>query len=186
MMMRRGRALLIGRFQPFHLGHLAMVKAILADYPSVIIGIGSAQYSHTPENPFTASERFRMIDEAVGAEGLKGVIIIPIPDVGVHNLWVAHVRNLVPPFDIVFSHDPLTRRLFQEAGVRVEERQLVRRDELSGTEVRRRIVSGEDWEALVSPSVARVIKEVGGPSRVREVNGLRGGKGHEHHEDPEG
>lgn len=184
--MRKGRALFIGRFQPFHRGHLAMAKAILADHPSLIVGIGSAQYSHTPENPFTASERFRMIEEAMEAEGLRGILIIPIPDVGVHNLWVPHVRNLVPPFEVVFSHDPLTRRLFEEAGIRVEERELLRRGEFSGTEVRRRILAGEDWEELVPPAVARVIKEVGGPSRIREINGLKGGQGHERQERPQG
>src|SRR3970040_1541422 len=52
-----GRALWIGRFQPFHLGHLSMAKRILAEVDELVIGIGSAQYSHTPENPFTAGER---------------------------------------------------------------------------------------------------------------------------------
>ncbi|EQD45121.1 nicotinamide-nucleotide adenylyltransferase, partial [mine drainage metagenome] len=51
------RAFVVGRFQPFHNGHLHVIKEILSQYSSVIIGIGSAQYSHTMENPFTAGER---------------------------------------------------------------------------------------------------------------------------------
>jgi nicotinamide-nucleotide adenylyltransferase len=39
--------LLIGRFQPFHKGHLQVVKTIARDCDDIIIGIGSAQYSHT-------------------------------------------------------------------------------------------------------------------------------------------
>ncbi|MEM3079801.1 MAG: adenylyltransferase/cytidyltransferase family protein, partial [Thermoproteota archaeon] len=51
------RGLFIGRFQPFHLGHLKAVEYIINRVDEVIIGIGSAQYSHTLENPFTAGER---------------------------------------------------------------------------------------------------------------------------------
>ena len=45
-----GRAFFIGRFQPFHRGHLAMVRRILETNDEIIVGIGSAQYSHTGEN----------------------------------------------------------------------------------------------------------------------------------------
>ncbi|MBP7820288.1 MAG: adenylyltransferase/cytidyltransferase family protein, partial [Candidatus Methanofastidiosum sp.] len=52
------RALYIGRFQPFHLGHLHVVKLILNSSKEIIIAIGSSQVSHTIQNPFTAGERF--------------------------------------------------------------------------------------------------------------------------------
>ncbi|MEM0023032.1 MAG: adenylyltransferase/cytidyltransferase family protein, partial [Archaeoglobaceae archaeon] len=48
------RALFIGRFQPYHLGHHEVVKKILEEVDELIIGIGSAQESHSLENPFTA------------------------------------------------------------------------------------------------------------------------------------
>src|SRR5436189_227334 len=60
-----GRAFFIGRFQPFHRGHLAMVRRILESNEEIIVGIGSAQYSHTGENPFTAGERYEMIKRAL-------------------------------------------------------------------------------------------------------------------------
>src|SRR5207302_562889 len=65
-----GRAFFIGRFQPFHRGHLAMVRRILESNEEIIVGIGSAQYSHTGENPFTAGERYEMIKRALDAEGI--------------------------------------------------------------------------------------------------------------------
>ncbi|MEM2915309.1 MAG: adenylyltransferase/cytidyltransferase family protein, partial [Candidatus Bathyarchaeia archaeon] len=55
------RALYVGRFQPFHLGHLEAVKYMLRNSKEVIIVIGSAQESHTLTNPFTAGERVYMI-----------------------------------------------------------------------------------------------------------------------------
>ncbi len=62
-------ALLIGRFQPFHNGHLEVVKTISKKCDRMIIGIGSAQLSHTFENPFTAGER-HLIDLA-GVAGYR-------------------------------------------------------------------------------------------------------------------
>ncbi len=179
----RPRALFVGRFQPFHRGHLRMAEAILKAYPEVIIALGSAQYSHTPENPFTAAERYEMIDRTLSRAGHGNYRIIPVPDVGVHALWVPHLQTLVPPYDVAFTNDPLSRRLFQEAGVRVEERPLMERKTLSGTEVRRRILSGEAWEELLPPPVVEVMREIDGANRIRSINGSRG-QGDEHKEKP--
>jgi nicotinamide-nucleotide adenylyltransferase len=163
-----------------------MLEALLNDYPEVIIAIGSAQYSHTVENPFTASERFEMIRRTLEARELRRCIIVPVPDVGVHAQWVPHLRTLVPPFDVAVTNDPLSQRLFQEAGVKVDVRPLLNRSQFSGTEIRRRIVAEEDWEALVPREVVEVIKEIDGVGRIRELNGLPGGKDDEDQEDPKG
>ena len=56
------RGLFLGRFQPFHLGHLDVIKQALKMVDELVIVIGSAQYSHTFENPFTDSEREEMIE----------------------------------------------------------------------------------------------------------------------------
>ena len=66
-------ALFIGRFQPFHEGHLSVVKRALRDNDFLLIGIGSAEEDYLPDNPFTAGERWEMIraalDEAVRTAG---------------------------------------------------------------------------------------------------------------------
>ena len=46
--------------------------------------------------------------------------IIPIRDLRVHDLWVANVVSQTPRFEVVFSNEPVTSRLFKEAGFRVE------------------------------------------------------------------
>ncbi|HYM39999.1 MAG TPA: nicotinamide-nucleotide adenylyltransferase [Thermoplasmata archaeon] len=163
------RTLFIGRFQPFHKGHLAMVKKILEDNDEVIIGIGSAQYSHTGENPFTAGERFEMIKRALDAEGIHDYHIVPIPDTHVHSVWVSHVKSLVPSFDAVVTNSDLVVRLFREHGMKVFSPRLVSRDRYSGTEVRRRMQKGGDWQSLVPPVVAAFIEEIDGIERIRET-----------------
>ena len=163
------RVLFIGRFQPFHKGHLAMVKRILQDNEEVIIGIGSAQYSHTGENPFTAGERFEMIKRALDAEGIRDYHIVPIPDTHVHSVWVSHVKSLVPAFDAVVTNSDLVVRLFREHGLKVLSLPLVSREKYSGTEVRRRMQKGGDWQSLVPPAVASFVEEIDGIERIRET-----------------
>ena len=163
------RVLIIGRFQPFHKGHLAMVQRILKDHEEVIIGIGSAQYSHTGENPFTAGERFEMIKRSLDAEGIHDYHIVPIPDTHVHSVWVSHVKSLVPAFDAVVTNSDLVVRLFREHGIKVLSLPLVSREKYSGTEVRRRMQKGGDWPSLVPPAVAAFVGEIDGIERIRET-----------------
>ena len=167
--MTRSRALFIGRFQPFHNGHLTMVKQILKKHDEIIVGIGSAQYSHTGENPFTAGERFEMIHRALDAENIHNYHVVPIPDTHVHSVWVGHVLSLVPSFDTVYANSALVVRLFKERGIKVVSLPMVERESLSGTEVRKRMFGGVEWEKLVPPSVAAYIKEIDGIQRIKET-----------------
>ena len=50
------RCIVLGRFQPFHLGHAALVKATIehADGGEVVVAIGSAQAGWEANNPWTA------------------------------------------------------------------------------------------------------------------------------------
>ena len=51
------KGLILGRFQPFHYGHLNLIKKIVEMSIKPLICVGSAQYSHTPKNPFSIDER---------------------------------------------------------------------------------------------------------------------------------
>ena len=165
------RGLFVGRFQPFHLGHLNVVKDILNEVDELIIVVGSAQYSHRIENPFTTGERIVMIRRALEEAGidLRRIWIVPVPDIHIHMVWVSVVEGYTPRFDIVYSNEPLTRRLFIEAGYRVKEIQYHKREVYSATEIRKRMLNGENWEELVPKSVAEFIKEIEGDRRLRDL-----------------
>lgn len=168
---RFSRALYVGRFQPFHLGHLEAVKYILRNSKELIIVVGSAQESHTLENPFTAGERIYMIRLALDEINIdpSRYYIIPIIDLDVHGIWVSHVCSYVPKFDVVYSNEPLTRRLFIESGFRVESIPFFKREVCSATEIRRRMLAGLNWEELLPKSVATYIKEINGIERLRDL-----------------
>ncbi len=165
------RGLSVGRFQPFHVGHLKAIKDILRNVDELVIVVGSPQYSHRVDDPFTAGERITMIRRALEEEGIPPSRhwVIPVPDVHMHMMWVSGVVGYTPKFDAVYTNEPLTRRLFIEAGFRVEPIQFHKREVYSATEVRRRMLEGGNWEELVPKSVAQFIKESSGVQRIRDL-----------------
>jgi nicotinamide-nucleotide adenylyltransferase len=165
------RGLYVGRFQPFHLGHLSAIKEVLKEADELVVVIGSAQYSHNFNNPFTAGERLVMVRKALEESGVDSgkVWIVPVPDVHLHMMWVSSVEGYTPHFDVVYSNEPLTRRLFTEAGYQVKPIRFFDRKDYSSTEIREKMVKDENWEKLVPKSVRTLIKEIDGINRLKDL-----------------
>jgi nicotinamide-nucleotide adenylyltransferase len=166
------RGLYVGRFQPFHLGHLEATKKILDEVEELVIVIGSAQYSHKEENPFTAGERLVMILNALEEAKIDfgRVWIVPVPDVHLHMMWVAAVEGYTPKFQIVYTNEPLTKRLFLESGYKVKSIPFFERQFYSSTMVREKMLIDDSWKSLVPKSVTEFILEIDGVNRVRDLN----------------
>jgi len=165
------RGLFVGRFQPIHKGHVKAIKDILKQVDELVIVIGSAQYSHLADNPFTTGERITMIRRALESENipLTRCWIVPVPDLHIHMIWVSEVNGYTPKFDITYTNEPLTRRLFIEAGVKVEPVPFHKRKIYSATEIRERMLKNKNWRELVPKSVAQFIKEIKGIERIQDL-----------------
>ena len=103
---------LIGRFQPFHLGHLEAIKFALSNVEHLHVGIGSSNKSHEERNPFTADERKEMILSSIDDTIAKRLSIHFIPDVDDHSKWTHLVDEIIPEYDVVFSNDDFTHELY--------------------------------------------------------------------------
>lgn len=162
------RGLLVGRFQPFHSGHLEVVRALREgrDAPELLVVIGSAQASYTWENPFTAGERYEMIARALAEAGISGVGIVPVPDLDRHALWVSYLVGLLPPFETVHTNNPLTRLLFERAGLAVNSPPWVDRSRFEGVAIRERLAEGREVGGLVPAAVAAYLGEIGAAARL--------------------
>lgn len=169
-MVRRG--LFVGSFQPFHLGHLWAIKDVLKEVDELVIVIGSAQHSHGRDDPFTAGERLVMVRMALEEAGIdyRRVWVVPVPDMDSHVMWVSALEGYTPKFDVVYSNEPLKRRLFVEAGYEVESIRFHKRKVYSSTDVRKRMISEEDWEKLVPKCVADFTEEIDGTNRLRDLS----------------
>ncbi|MBN2335934.1 nicotinamide-nucleotide adenylyltransferase [Candidatus Bathyarchaeota archaeon] len=165
------RALFVGRFQPFHYGHLHAIKTILEGCDELVLVVGSAQMSHEHDNPFTAGERIEMIRAALDAAEVptERYMIIPIPDAPAHRVWVSAVESQTPRFDLVYSNQPLTRRLLIEAGYEVKYIRMFERGKFEASEIRRRILESEDWSDLVPPEVYQIVEDIDGENRIRDL-----------------
>ena len=150
-------ALFIGRFQPFHLGHLKVLEWILKKYDRVIIVIGSSQESNTKKNPFNLKERKEMINKTLKAEKIKEYEIIEIPDVYDDDVWVHSILKKVK-FDTVFSLNPWVKRCFEKFNIPVKEHPKF--GNISASGIRRRMREKKEWEHLVPKEVAKILKRL--------------------------
>ena len=163
-------ALFIGRFQPFHKGHLKIIQNISKEYDEIIIGIGSSQYGHALENPFTIDERITMITKTLEKNDVKNYKIALIPDIHNPPKWVDHLTSIISDFDIVITNSPLTKRLFSEKGYQVKKTPLYDRNKYSGEKIRKKIIKNEPWEKLVPDQVCKIINNINGEERLRKLS----------------
>ena len=160
-------ALFIGRFQPFHNGHLHVIQDQITNFSKLIIGIGSSQYQHTQQNPFSYEERKTMITTVLDYEQITNYTILAIPDIHDPPRWVDHVLTITRDFTDVFTNNSHTAELFKEQGFSTHMLGLYEKQKYSGEEIRRRMRHEEPWTDLVHPLVAAYLREINAEDRLK-------------------
>ena len=160
------RILFLGRFQPFHNGHLEVVK-YLVKMGEVLIAVGSAQCSGTFKNPFAYKEREMMIRAALEEAHLEVVDILPIKDIYNHARWAEHVKAVAPSYDAIFTNSSTDRHIFEFAGERVMKEWLYQREKYEGKKVREAMAIDKGWKELLPPAELKVLEEIGGQQRLK-------------------
>ena len=163
-----------GRFQPFHNGHLEYMRGAADRSDELWIGItnpdparilpeSSDPLRHLPEsNPYTYDERLLMVKAAAGDLDLDpaSVHVVPFP-VNEPHLWSAYVPEGITQYLRLFSawggekHERLCA-----AGYEVVVLDEGAEKEVSGAGVREALRNGGDWEPLVPPGVAALLKRL--------------------------
>lgn len=131
--------------------------------------MGSAQLNHDFDNPFTAGERVLMIKRSVSEFKLP-IYIIPYQDIRNNALFFCNISSLVPPFQVVYSNNPLVVQLFTEKGIKVRKTTLVERQKYWGTKIRSIMCKGKEWEHLVPHQTSEVIREIDGIKRIQNLS----------------
>lgn len=88
-------AVVIGRFQPFHNGHLALLREALERAPRVLVVLGSAHQARSPRHPFSWTERAEMVRLALPEAERGRVDFLPLRDCFDEARWVKAVREEV-------------------------------------------------------------------------------------------
>lgn len=152
--------LFIGRFQPFHSGHMYAVKHILDQVHHLLLGIGSSNRAMERDNPFTAQERKLMIQKSLNPQQQNRITIHFIPDVQNHIRWITLIEKTLPQFDIVFTNDDITCRLYTQKSIPVRNIPLLDRRHVSGTNIRRLISAGEAWHHHVPAGTVAIVEPI--------------------------
>lgn len=130
-------ALFPGRFQPFHKGHRCCVEQIIEAGRQVIIGIRD-DVPMAADNPFTVSQRYDIIRQAIGD---LDCMIVALP------------TQL--QFDEVWTNNPDLITMFDGY-------EIIRRDPISGfsaTQIRERLCNEQAIDDLVCSGTARMIEQ---------------------------
>lgn len=163
------RGLIVGRFQPYHLGHHNAIKKILKEVDELVIVIGSSKESYQVDNPFTAGERYEMIARALKKEGLYDrCYIVPVADIEEYALWTNRISSYTPRFDVVYSNNPLVKELFKAEDVIIKKMVSEHKD-TDAVNVRRAMIAGLDWKKMVPPVIADYLNEIGAVKRLKAL-----------------
>ena len=161
--------LLIGRFQPFHLGHLDAVLFGLSRAENLFICIGSSNKSNERKNPFSAEERREMITLSIEPSITDRIKIFDIPDVGDHEKWTFEIDKIVPKYDVIFTNDEFTKTLFEKREISVISVVLKDREKFSGTNIRNLITYDRNWRDLVPQGTRNVLDNINAKERLQNL-----------------
>ena len=161
--------LLIGRFQPFHLGHLEALQFALSKVDKLWVGLGSSNKPVQKNNPFSAEERKQMILSSIDNTMKEKISIYFIPDLDNHVKWIEKIDTIVPKFDIIFSNDELTKYLYSKRNVQVIAIPFLNRNVLSGTNIRDLIISDQKWDNLVPQGTRNFLKNTSAKEHLKNL-----------------
>jgi nicotinamide-nucleotide adenylyltransferase len=173
-------ALYIGRFQPFHNGHLHVIKnIILKENDHIVIVIGSAEKNFIEKNPLTAGERHSLIKAALTEAKISAekYSIIPVRNVNNYALWVNHINVYVPSYEKIYTGSKIVKTCFEHKYKHLHSNKSgpeiiqIQRGEIpvSATQVRQAMIADEKWEKLVPKSVEKILKKWDISKRVKDI-----------------
>ena len=171
--------IVLGRFQPFHNGHAAMISGAMSflgigdlDLP-LRICIGSSQAEQSLDNPWSAEEREQMIRVWLGDYDAE---IVHVPDLGDPPNYVKHAEKFHGPPGMIFTTDEGTSELYRAADWFVVESDLINRGDWQGWRIRatmQMLSTVMEEEAVIAalsvnlpPAVAQLIVDNGWQRRL--------------------
>lgn len=154
-----GKGLVIGRFQPFHLGHKYLIEESLKICDQIIIGIGSSNKSDE-KNPYSSDERMEFVKKFIEEEGLTGKVfqITKLHDNPDDDVWFENLIKQVGSFDITIGNNPWNNGIIERHGIPALEIGFYKRDKLEGIKIRSLIGNNDKWEDRVPSYLINYIK----------------------------
>ena len=161
----------MGRFQPFHLGHLALARQILDECNELIVAVTSSQFNYMQKDPFTAGERIEMIHESLVESGADMSVCFVSAIENQFNIatWGGYLKSALPEFERVYSGNPYVVMLLSDLGFKVVTPDFLDRTKYNATSIRDLIISKDDWKPLVPDAVYRILTRLDAHRRLSVI-----------------
>lgn len=163
---------LIGRFQPFHVGHQMVIKEAKKHTDQVIVVVGSCFQPRSIKNPYTFEERKQMIESA-NVHDQEKIKIVPSKDYPYNdNKWVNQIQSLVNgaidwqpgPLNIaLIGHNKDNSSYYLSIFPRWDNIDVLNMADVSGTQLRRLIFEVGEYSNFIRRSVPfdiRIIENI--------------------------
>jgi nicotinamide-nucleotide adenylyltransferase len=163
---------MMGRFQPFHLGHLDLVTQILNECDEVIIAITSSQFNYLEKDPFTAGERIEMIHNSLKDTSLdlNKIFVVSLENQFNIATWASYLKSALPIFDKVYSGNDYVLMLLSDSGINVVKPAFLDRTRFNATKIRRMIIMDENWKDLVPNAVYDLLTKINAKNRLTVIS----------------
>ncbi|MFB6144900.1 MAG: adenylyltransferase/cytidyltransferase family protein [Candidatus Nanohaloarchaea archaeon] len=147
----------LGRFQPLHRGHAHVIDEYREEFDEFRLIVGSADKKRTEKNPLSFEERKNLIHDCY-----PDIEVIALEDTEKdedgNREWAGNLEEL--DLDVIITQNELVKSILAEhTDMEVIEQEFHDKDIYSGTEVRRRIKSKEEWRYLTPDCAKERIEE---------------------------
>jgi len=155
--------LFIGRFQPFHKGHVSAVEYILKNCDKLIILIGSPKKFGKEYNPFTLEQRKKMIKLALPKKVLEKCEIIEVKDYGNDKKWASAVEK--NKFKTVFTNNPHVEKCLKKHEIK----NIPVTVDCNATMVRRKMYLNQNWQDCVPKKVNTYLEKINAEKTMQKI-----------------
>ena len=162
----------MGRFQPFHLGHLELVRQILDECDEVIIAITSSQFNYLEKDPFTAGERIELIHNSLKEShlDLASCFVVSIENQFNVATWPSYLKSALPHFDKVYSGNDYVSMLLSDSDIAVVKPIFLDRNQYNATRIRSMIISDQNWKDFVPHAVYELLTKINAKNRLKVIS----------------
>ena len=162
----------MGRFQPFHLGHLDLVKQILDECDEVIIAVTSSQFNYLEKDPFTAGERMEMIHNSLkdASINLTRCFVVSLENQFNVAMWGSYLKSALPHFDKVYSGNDYVSMLLSDSGINVVKPVFLNVSQYNATKIRQMIISDKNWKDSVPYAVYELLIKINAKNRLEVIS----------------
>ncbi len=166
------RGLMMGRIQPFSLGHLDLARQILEQCDKVIVAITSFRFNYLEKDPFTSGKRTGMIHSSLKEPSidLDGCFVILVENQSNAATWASCLKSVLPHFDKVYGKSNYVLMLLADSGIAVVRLTFLERNQFGATKTRFMIVADEEWKHSVPNTVYEFSTKINAKNLLKVIS----------------